>query len=437
MKTIKSIILIFAIFICMSFLCSCEMKEVVGPQGEQGIQGPQGEQGIQGPQGVQGEPGRDGTSLLTGNGIPSSNLGKNGDSYIDLNSWNYYVKTNNEWVSKGNIKSEDDKESEVDHKGTEGLEFYPVNDTECAVAVGTAKLLKQIEIPSKYKDYNVTKIMPGGFSNCKNLEYIVIPESVTSIENSAFAGCSSLISVVIEDSVTSIGSNAFTGCSSLINVVIGDSVTSIGSNAFDVCTSLTSIKIPNSVISIGNNAFINCTSLTSIVIGDSVTSIGSGVFDRCSNLESVYYNGTIENWCNISLQYSSNPMEYADHFYMKDSNNEYYEVTEIEIPNTVTSIGNYQFVSFDNITKIVIPDSVTSIGVSAFTNCTNLTSIVIPDSVTSIDSSAFYECSSLTIYCEAVSKPSGWNEYWADWGISVYWAGQWEYDAEGNPVPLN
>lgn len=61
-------------------------------------QGPKGDQGDQGPAG------KDGTSVLTGNGSPSNTLGSNGDSYIDLYTWNYYVKENNSWVLKGNIK---------------------------------------------------------------------------------------------------------------------------------------------------------------------------------------------------------------------------------------------------------------------------------------------------------------------------------------------
>ena len=98
MKTIKSIILIFAIFFCMSFLCSCGTKEVAGPQGPQGVKG-EIENGISsikltnteglvdtytiyftdgttttfnvtngkdGAQGIQGEPGKDGhTPVIT------------------------------------------------------------------------------------------------------------------------------------------------------------------------------------------------------------------------------------------------------------------------------------------------------------------------------------------------------------------------------------
>ena len=45
-------------------------------------------------------------------------------------------------------------------------------------------------------------------------------------------------------------------------------------------------------------------------------------------------------------------MSKAEHFYMLDENDEYYEVTEINIPNTITIIGSYHFYSFENIKKV-------------------------------------------------------------------------------------
>lgn len=47
---------------------------------------------------IKGEPGKDGTSLRTGKGVPASTLGQNGDSYIDLDTWNYYTKANGVWT---------------------------------------------------------------------------------------------------------------------------------------------------------------------------------------------------------------------------------------------------------------------------------------------------------------------------------------------------
>ena len=72
-----------------------------GPKGDQGETGPQGPQGEQGPQ---GNPGADGTSVHTGNGMPSSSLGMIGDSYINLENWDFYVKEESGWVLSGNIK---------------------------------------------------------------------------------------------------------------------------------------------------------------------------------------------------------------------------------------------------------------------------------------------------------------------------------------------
>ena len=301
----------------------------------------------------------------------------------------------------------------------------------------------------KYDGDKKYKIGNNAFYNCDFITSVVMPDCVTSIGVNAFGGCDLLTTITIPSSMVNIeGITAFSGCHSLIEVInksslnivagsedngdigkyakhiitdesqsaiktVGDYifyddgtdvylVKYIGSDAeitlpeydggkeygiwkyaFYDNDTITSIEIPDSVTSIGNLAFAYCSSLTSIEIPDSVTSIGGDAFSGCSSLAS------------------------------------------ITIPNSVTSIGSYAFAGCYSLASIIIPDSVTSIGSYAFAWCESLTSITIPDSVTSIANYAFEGCSSLTIYCEAASRPSGWDFYW----------NRRDYDNNYNRVP--
>jgi hypothetical protein len=67
----------------------------------------------------------------------------------------------------------------------------------------------------------------------------------------------------------------------------------------------------------------------------------------------------------------------------------------ITIPERVTYISNYAFVSCKALTSIKIPDSVKTIGYSAFYYCTSLKDLDLGEGVETIDGQAFMGCESL------------------------------------------
>ena len=242
----------------------------------------------------------------------------------------------------------------------------------------------------------VTSIGSSAFKGCTGLTSIEIPNSVQSIQPSAFEGCSGLTSIEIPNSVTSIGSNAFSGCLSL---PIVDNIRYADTYLIEaVDKTLSSYNIKEGTRWIGENAFFDCTVMTSIEIPNSVTSIGNRAFNGCTDLTRVYITD-LKAWCNITFQEGSrtNPLGYAHSLYLNGE-----LLTNLVIPNSITSIGDYVFYGCSSLLEITIPGSVTSIGDRAFFGCNSITSLNIPDGVESISSQAFKECANLT----SVTLPS-------------------------------
>ena len=202
-------------------------------------------------------------------------------------------------------------------------------------------------------------------------------------------------------SVTSIGEDAFYNRTGLTSIVIPNSVTSIGDEAFYGCYGLTSITIPNSVTSIGYSAFYDTAwynsqpdgvvyagkvlyeykgtmpENTSIAIKDGTLGIVRGAFSGCTGLTNITIPNSITSIGDEAFR-------------------DCYSLTSIVIPNSVTFIGGFAFLYCTGLTSVEIPNSVTSIGVSAFEGCTGLTNVELPNSVTSIGEYTFYDCKGLT-----------------------------------------
>ena len=152
-----------------------------------------------------------------------------------------------------------------------------------------------------------------------------------------------------------------------------------------------------------------------VVIEDGVTIIGSYAFYGCSNITNVTLPSSVISIGNYGFYNAISKIEnvYYDgnieswlEINFKDfgsnpcsGSNLYFNgelAADVVIPDSVTSIGNYAFYKCRSLEGVAIPDSVTSVGNSVFYGCSNLTSVTLGNGVTNIGDGAFNGCSKLT-----------------------------------------
>ncbi len=307
-------------------------------------------------------------------------------------------------------------------------------------AFGMCTAIKAITIP-----YGVTTVGTSAFAGCSSLETVIFPNSLERIENDAFANCGFKL-LSIPEGVKYIGEGAFAACSALKQLTLPENAEFIGEYAFSGCTALASVEIPGSIGYIGEGAFYactgleavslyftgsdangtgsadfgwlfakdyasvpalktvnvlgsapivagafkNCTTIERVSISSTITEIGSEAFSGCTSLKAVYIESILA-WCNINFaDYYANPLYYAGNLYVDKK-----LVTELLIPEGVTSVGFAAFNGCTSITSVTLPATVETIETAAFKGCTALAEIVVPDSVVTIGSLAFANCGAL------------------------------------------
>lgn len=130
---------------------------------------------------------------------------------------------------------------------------------------------------------------------------------------------------------------------------------------------------------------------TAITLPPTIRAIGKGAFTKCAELDRVYISD-MAAFCAIQFgDGDANPLYYAQRLFLNGE-----EVTEVEIPEGVSSIAPYAFFRFGALAGIFFPESLTSIGEGAFSGCVGLTSLSFPKGLVRIGKEAFSNCTGLT-----------------------------------------
>ena len=238
----------------------------------------------------------------------------------------------------------------ADYDARINMIYYKFSGTNAIVTYG-----------STYNSYSGVVVIP------ESVIYNDVTYNVKSIGSSAFSGCTGLTSIVIPNSVTSIGSPAFSGCSSLESI----SLPFVGDVPH---TSSDKYQYPFGYI-FGTAEYTGGIATYQYYYGSRTSSTRSSIYIIPSSLKTVKITGSSHITYGAFSSCSG--------------------LTNIEIPNSVTSIDGHAFSGCSGLTSIKLPNSIKSIGSSAFQNCTGLTNIEIADGVTSMGDFVFYGCESL------------------------------------------
>ena len=284
--------------------------------------------------------------------------------------------------------------------------------------------LKAISLPTDLKS-----VGDFAFSDCSSLETLNLPSGITTIGNYAVWYCENLTSVTLPSGLISIGDRAFENCYSLTSLEFPSSLTTLGELVFAGCSNnlkdvryiidsdletylqsnhpifyeincgikyylndqeITTLEISSGITSIGDGVFLSNKSLTNLTLSSKVSSIGISAFYYCDNLKDVRYY--IYDDLATYIQ-NGHPDFYVGgiKYYWNDQ-----EITTLEIPTSVTSIGNNAFYGCSGLTTLNLPSNVTSIGDRAFGYCSNLTSVDLPSSITKMGDFVFFYCEKLS-----------------------------------------
>lgn len=154
--------------------------------------------------------------------------------------------------------------------------------------------LRYVNIPE-----GVTELPYNIFYKCKELRGVKLPSTLKSIDSNAFSGCTSLKTIIIPEGVTEIKSKAFWECSKLETVYLPSTLTTFGEDIFDACDGLKQVVIPEGAKVLSEHLFFNCKYLNAIAVPASIEKLDICCVGYCIRLQTIYFMGTVDQWNNI------------------------------------------------------------------------------------------------------------------------------------------
>ena len=168
-------------------------------------------------------------------------------------------------------------------------------------------------------------------------------------------------------------------------------VSSIAANAFSECENLTYVKLPSTLAAISGKAFNLCSSLTEIAIdpaSETFACIDGVLYRKDLDENSDSYKNPISLICFPAGKGGHFTVPYGIQSIGAYAFDHCYNLTSVDMYNTVTDINNYAFSYCWNLESIRLSDNLSVLGEGALSYCDSLLKINLPTSLTTIGADA-------------------------------------------------